>query len=483
MQMSTGIGNAGSGTESVAAREPARAAARHSAAGVRAVRPARLPGTLTILRTMIRNPIEGWPPEVYEAPLLRSSQVGRPCLFVMAPELVHEALVEKADIFVKDNVMRRTLGPALGEGILTANGAHWRWQRRLAAPVFRHDRVMGMVPAMIRAAEATAERWASQQDQRVDVAHEMMRTTFDVIADTMLSGAPDMDVERVAEAITDSLDSIGWPLALSLLGAPKWMPYPGSRKAAAGRAYLRGCMQAAIDARRAAGAADGADLTSLMLDASDPETGQKMSDEQIIDNLLTFIAAGHETTALALTWSFWLLSQYPKAAARLRAEVEAVAPHGVTPENIDQLVFTRQVLQEAMRLFPPAAVIVRSATEDTTLGAEPVRKGEALIFPIHAIHRHRTLWEQPDAFNPDHFSPEAVKARPRHAFMPFGGGPRICIGMMFAILEGVAILATLARRFAPEPEIPMTPEPQLRITLRPRGGMPMRLKPAGDAGI
>lgn len=473
--MTTGTDSAASGPDVDVSKRP-----RQPTSGLRATLPAQRPGAVRILRTMIRNPIEGWPPEVYEVPLLRSSQVGRPCLFVMAPELIQEALVDKADIFVKDRVMRRTLGPALGEGILTSNGAHWRWQRRLAAPVFRHDRVMGMVPAMIRAAEDTASRWGSQQGQRVDISHEMMRTTFDVIAATMLSGAPDMDVERVAQSITDSLDSIGWPLALSLLGAPRWMPYPGSRKAAAGRAYLRGCMQAAIDARRAAGSSgDSADLTSLMLEASDPETGQQMSAEQIIDNLLTFIAAGHETTALALTWSFWLLSQYPKAAARLRAEVDTVAPDGVTPENINDLVFTRQVLQEAMRLFPPAAVIVRAAMEDSSLGAEPVKKGDALIFPIHAIHRHRALWAQPDAFNPDHFTPDAVKARPRHAFMPFGGGGRICIGMMFAILEGVAILATLARKFAPEPETPMTPEPQLRITLRPRGGMPMRLKPAG----
>ncbi|MFC0282993.1 cytochrome P450 [Camelimonas abortus] len=451
------------------------------AAGVRAVRPRRRRGPLSVIASLVRNPVAGWPPEIYEAPLVRTRLIGRPAFFVMDPALVHEAMVEKADIFVKDRATRRALGPALGQGILTANGDHWRWQRRLAAPVFRHERLTAMLPAMTAAAEETAARWRALEGAVVDVAHEMMRATFSVIVATMLKDAPDMDVERVARAIADSLESSGWPIALALLGAPSWTPYPGSRRAAAGRRYLRGCMQAAIDARRAAGATGGSDLTSLLLGAADPQTGRRMDDALVIDNLVTFIAAGHETTALALTWTFWLLSQHPDVAARLRAEARAVAPHGVTAENVGQLAYARQTLQEAMRLYPPAAATVRTAREAATLGGERIPRRATLVIPIHAIHRHRMLWPEPERFNPENFAPGAVKARPRHAFMPFGAGPRICIGMGFALLEGTAILATLAREFAPEPAGEIPPEPQLKITLRPRGGLPMRIRraPAG----
>jgi cytochrome P450 len=428
-----------------------------------------------LLRTAVRNPIEVWPRAAYEQPIVKIRRGRRHIVLVMDPEMIGEMLVDKADAFVKSSSMRRALQPALGEALLTGDGAHWRRQRRAVAPIFRPDRVRGFVDAMIAAAGATRDRWLAQEGLEVDIAHEMMRTTFDVIVAAMLSGVEGIDVARVARDITTYLDSTGWTIALSLISAPLWMPYPGRRKAMRARDYLRGELMRIVEERRRSDHQPN-DLVTRLLEARDPESGQAMSDRDIADNLITFIAAGHETTALALSWAFYLLCLYPQAEARIVEEVETVTGGAPLAEaHLDKLVFTRQVLKEAMRLYPPAPIIARDAARDIELGGEPIAAGSPTYVPVYILHRHALLWDEPDEFEPERFEAAAEKARHRFAYLPFGAGPRICIGMSFATTEGVAILATLIRHVRLSLRPGFVPTIRMRITLRPGAGMPMRL--------
>ncbi|GJD53383.1 Putative cytochrome P450 132 [Methylobacterium crusticola] len=444
----------------------------------RIVPPARPLGPVRLIRTVVRNPIEAWPEAIYREPLYRSKFLGRSSLFVMAPPLIRKVLMDEADSFEKSEVLRRSLSPALGDAILTADGARWRWQRRAAAPIFRAERIRSFVPAMIGAAERARDRLAAEAGPEIDVAHAMMRATFDVIVETMLSGHGRIDAAQVEQGITDYLEATSWIFALSLVGAPAWTPYPGRARAERARGYIREELDRLVAEGRRAGTEGRNDLLSLLLAARDPETGQAMDDRDVADNLLTFVAAGHETTALALTWTLYLLSLHPETEAAVLAEIEAATGgQAVTPDHVEALPYTRQVIQEAMRLYPPAPVVVRAALQDLDIDGWRIRAGTPITIPIYAVHRHTAIWEDPDRFDPRRFDPEAVKARDRYAYLPFSAGPRICIGMGFALTEAVAILAVLIRslRFRLRPG--HVPTLKQRITLRPAEGMPMRVEP------
>jgi cytochrome P450 len=425
---------------------------------------------------VVRNPLDALPPAVFYAPLVHARVLGRERFHVLEPSLIQEALVGNADALNKGPELRRSLGPALGQGMLTADGAHWRWQRQSAAPIFRHERLLAFLPAMLRAAEETRDRWlALAPGAKIDIGHEMMHTTFDIIVETMLSGRANIDVAKTERAITDYLAPTGWVFALSLLDMPTWVPYPGRARMMAASRYLRGEVTRIAAARRGEPGRAG-DLIDLLLTAADPETGRTMSDAELTDNLLTFIAAGHETTALGLAWTFDLLSRHPQIEERLLAEVEQVTGGGpLLPEHIGQLAYTKQVFQEGMRLYPPVPIVARIAARPFTLAGRHVPAGAMVYVPIYALHRHTALWEQPDRFDPDRFAPEQAKARHRYSYMPFGAGPRICIGSGFAMLEGVVILATLLRAMRLSGVSPQAPKPRMRLTLRPDRKLWMRV--------
>ena len=430
-------------------------------------------GTFNLLRTVIKNPMEIWPVSVYREPLVRWTVFGRDMIFVMAPDLVHEALVEKADAFDKGELMRRALKPILGEAILTADGARWRWQRRAAAPIFRQEMVLGYVPVMVAAAARTAQRLLAGAGTQVNMSHEMMRTTFDVILETIFSGHASLDVVGIEEAITRYVESIGWITALALLRAPRGTPYPGYLKARRAGEYLKRVLAEVVTAQRAS-PVQATNLASQLMAATDPDSGRAMNDVDLRDNLLTFITAGHETTAVALTWTLYLLSLHPHVEERVVAEISSVVGAGaVGSEHIDKLAYTRQVFLESMRLYPPGAVLARAPTRDVQLGTEMIAQGTPVYIPIYTIHRHAALWSNPDAFDPDRFAPDAVKARHRYAYLPFGAGPRICIGASFALTEAVAVLATLLKSVRMRLVPGYVPQIKLRATLRPAAGMPM----------
>jgi cytochrome P450 len=432
--------------------------------------------TLGILRTMVKNPMDAWPPAVYTDGLVRSVFIGRTTWFVCDPALIQRVLVDDADRLEKAEPMRRALEPALGQGILTAEGARWKLQRRTAAPAFRPNHVNSFLPAMIAAARLMRAHWAALPDgAQIEVNRDMMHLTFEIIMETMLSGAGDADVLAVERSLSDFLESTSWAIVLSALRAPHWMPFPGKARAERGQSYLRRFTAGRVAERRASGERRD-DLLSLLLDARDPETGEGLSELDIVDNILTFIGAGHETTALALTWTFFLLSRHPEIEARVLAEIAAVTGGGLLEAGqVADLTYTRQVIQEAMRVYPPVAMVVREAVAPFSLGGEQVGVGDHVFVPIYAVHHHAALWESPELFDPDRFAPEAVRARHRYSYLPFGAGPRICIGMGFALLEAVAILGTLLPAVHLDAAAGFRPTPKLRVTMRPAEGMPMTM--------
>ncbi len=437
--------------------------------------------TLAYLRTVVRNPLEVWPEAIYHQPLYADRFMGGQTLFVMEPDLVERMLVGEPERYRKSDMMMRLLEPALGNGMLNAHGMDWRRQRKIVAPIFRPGRVDGFIPTMLAAGRRESARLTALPDGAgVNLLDEMMRTTFEVVAETILSGAENLDVPRVQAAIGDYLGGTGWVVAWSQLGLPRGFPFPGKRRVRRARDYLRGITSRIVAERRHSVPRD--DLIQALVDARDEDTGEEITDIEIVDNLLTFIAAGHETTALALTWSLYLLSLYPDVEARVLAEIERVSgPTGVLqPEKVAELTYTRQVIQEAMRLYPPAPTILRQPTGKSEIGGVKVDESTSIFIPIYAIHRHTALWDNPDRFDPDRFEPQVARARHRFAYLPFGGGQRVCIGMGFAYLEAAAILAEILPRVQLMPTADQPPVPVAQVTLRPRTKMPVIVRPRAE---
>jgi cytochrome P450 len=258
------------------------------------------------------------------------------------------------------------------------------------------------------------------------------------------------------------------------LKLPHWLPRPGGRLMRAYESGLRNAVTELVLARRT-GAAAGTDLLARMLRASDPETGQSLSVEHVVDNIVSFLMAGYDTTALALTWTLYLVSQSPEWEERIRQEVDRVAGSGpVTSDHVEHLATVQQVLNESLRLYPTAPIIVRDIIDDIEFDGVTVPAGTIGLIPIFAIHRHRQHWQDPDRFDPGRFSPEKPKPS-RFQFMPFGAGPRICIGAAFATIEATIMLASFVRAAHFEIEPGFNPEPSGQMFLLPKNGMPMRV--------
>jgi cytochrome P450 len=269
----------------------------------------------------------------------------------------------------------------------------------------------------------------------------------------------------------------GWDMLYAQLNAPKWFPRPGMARAYDAMRSLRDAVAKLLAEQRHA---DTDDLLHRLVAARDPDSGRAMDDEQLVDNLLTFYLAGHETTAKALTWTLYLLSRFPDWQARLAAEVREVAGDApVEARHVEKLVLVEQVIKESMRLFPPVPLMSRQAVADTRIEGLDIPAGMSILMPIYAIHRHAKRWENPDQFDPGRFARGREEAIPRYQYMPFGAGPRVCIGMSFAMMEGVAILATLLQHARFESDGGAEPVPVARVTLIPGDGL--KLKVSGRA--
>lgn len=458
---------------------PARFSNRHTDNG------ALYPPTLTpperplpiwkLVPAFVKNPLRPLPQQVYEDDLMViQPRRGFYIAWVTGPRLVEQILVDDADKMLKSPVEKRVFGTSLADGVLIADGADWRWQRRALAPLFRPVDVQSYVPAMAAAANAQIARWRTAGSSHTHtIDRDMSRTTYDVILSTMLAGNHPAEAEAIRKGGSDYLARISWEMAAAILRVPKWVPHPATWHMRRAAKTLRGAVGDIVARRRAEGGSP-TDLLGRLLLARHPDTNAPMSDALVISNLLTLLEAGHETTASALTWTLYLLARAPAWQQRVLDEVRAVAGDAlIEAQHVPKLAVTQRVLKESMRLYPPAPVIAREPAQTLSLGGFDIPPGSQIIVPIFAIHRHRKLWTDPDLFDPDRFLPEAEAGRPRMQYMPFGGGPRICIGAQFAMTEATVLLASFVRAARFDWDGQHKPEPISRITLRPAGGMPL----------
>ena len=368
------------------------------------------------------------------------------------------------------------LRQSLGNGLLTSEGAFWLRQRRIAQPAFHRQRIAALAGVMAEAVREIGVDWEAIASTRqpVDIGDEMMRLTRTVVLRTLLGANLGPFASRIDGAWKVMNEHIGdsfWSLGLT----DGW-PTPRNRRFQAARAVLRGAVEYAIRQRREH-ASEGDDLLSMLMDARDEDTGESMTDEQLRVEVTTFLLAGQETTSLALTWTFYLLSQHAAVRERLEAELDVVLC-GRPPAypDLPNLPFTRRVVDEAMRLYPPAWGFSRQALGDDELGGYRLPRGWLAFLIPYVLHRHPAYWPEPDRFDPDRFLPERSAERPKFAYLPFGAGPRQCIGNQFALLEAHLAVATLAQAYRLDLVPGHTVEPWPLITLRPRFGMPMTIE-------
>jgi cytochrome P450 len=441
-------------------------------------------GLRAFLRTVRDNAIGTYTDAMFDQLVIPRRFLWQHSLIVNDPAGIKHVLLDNAANYHKTALARRLLEPGLGQGLLTSEDETWRRHRRIMAPSFDPRSVVGYAPIMTEVAEGLADAWdALPAGAELDVAAAMMHATLHVISRTMFSSDSGGIVDVVESGVERYQAEIR-PTFLDLVGLPDWIPIPG-RQAAAGRSL--GAFDRAIDrliADRTAHPGSGSrDLLARLIAARDEETGGGMTAKEVRDQVVTIFMAGHETTALALSWTWYLLAMHPAVEARLHAELDSVLG-GRVPRHDDvaKLPYARMVIDEAMRLYPPAHSLSRTALADDEVSGHRVRRGSAVFILPWLVHRHRRLWQDPDRFDPERFTPERSASRPRFAYLPFGGGPRICIGAAFALTEAVLILATLARRYRLR-LVPGHPvEPQGLITLRARHGIKVTLERRGGAG-
>jgi cytochrome P450 len=437
----------------------------------------RLSFPMLILR-MIVNPVASWGEDFYEEPAVLYRWLGLQTLYVMDPVLIQRILLEDAESYSKQPLNDDVFGEAIGGGLLNAEGDKWRWQRRLAAPLFRAEEMLAYVPAFAAVCTPLLKRWKDSGAgalQRID--RDMTGTTLQALQDTVLgAGLGEENRHAIQEAGATFLFYSMWKVALTSLRLPPTIPHPGAQKMARAGQTLRDIAQKVLVKRN--GGNEAGDLLGRLVNARDPATGNAMPPRLIVDNVVTFLMAGHETTSQALTWSLYLLALFPEWQERVRAEVRRFNAGGdISGDDIGKLQLLDAVFQEAMRLYAPAPVLMRRTVAPVMLDGVKLDKRALIIIPIYVIHRHKLLWQEPLKFDPSRFVPEARAGRHRCAYMPFGAGPRTCIGATFAMLEGKTILATLlsqARFELPDGEVPV---PFARITLRPKNGLTLKVTP------
>lgn len=429
--------------------------------------------TLQVLRELGRNPVEAFGARSYREPYVYARSRIQDFLMISDPEGIKRVLLDNAVNYSKSVQFQRLTRPALGNGLANAEGPSWRFQRRLVAPMFSMRQVAEFAPAMAEAADAEAERWMGLgEGGEIDAAQAMMRLTYAIISRTLFSNDVQMHYARMAEALALYLETQGKVGVLRTLGLPDWVPTPSNLRARFPLNYFRRELEAVIARRRQALARDASaaprDLLTMLLSASDPQ-GRLFGEQEVFDNVMTFVFAGHETTANALAWTLYLLSQFPDADARVASEIAGA-------RGLEDLVYTRMTIEESMRLYPPAPIITRDSLGPDEVGPIAIRQGTFVMISPWVLHRHRSLWDDPDYFDPERFAPGRRETIHRFAYLPFGAGPRICIGIGFAMQEALIILSAILKRFRLELVAGHPVEPQARLTLRPKHGLKMRIR-------
>lgn len=442
--------------------------------------PEKGPSLFHLLFRRIENPFENLPRPAFEEPVWQMRGFLGGGVVVSDPAGVKRVLLDNVANYPKAEMETKLLGAILGEGLLVSQGEKWKSHRRLMAPSFDFKSILAYAPAMVAAAEAFATDWERKGAGAViDVAEAMTDLTLNVISRTMFSAEGAELGELVDRSLRQMVDHIDFGLAdlLPLIGPPRM-----KRKLArihADFAAMDATMKKLIGARQRGAGEAPRDLLDRLIAARDGETGVSLSNEEVRDEVVIIFLAGHDTTALALTYSWYLLSQHPDVEAKLHAELSrALGGRAPVHDDLVNLPYTRMVIEESMRLYPPAPGLSnRTALNDDEICGVKIRKGSQVAVLPWVIHRHCLLWDKPAIFDPERFSPERSQGRHRFAYLPFGGGPRICIGMALAMAEAQLMLATIAQRvrlkLVPGQDIVL----QHRITLRPKDGIKMALVP------
>jgi cytochrome P450 len=362
-----------------------------------------------------------------------------------------------------------------GNGLPVNDGPTWLRQRRLIQPAFHHDRIAALIPIVTESIGRTLEHWkaSAERGQAIDVEREMEALMLNIVVETMFgNGLSAAEIQAISEAVSTVIGYISW---LALLPLPLWLPTARNRAFRQALQLLNTTIYRLIDERRRQ--REGRDdFLSLLLDARD-DTNSGMSDTQVRDEVMSFFLAGHGPTAIALTWVWYLLAKHPDVERRVTAEANAVlGDQAPTLADVGRLTYTRMVVDEALRLYPPAWLFTRSPRADDVIGGCAIPRGSILLISPYVTHRHPQYWEHPEAFDPERFAPERAATRPRFAYIPFGGGSHLCIGSHLAVAEAQLIVAIISRQYrlimAPEHNV----DPEALLLLRTRHGMPMVLQ-------
>ncbi|NNH62636.1 cytochrome P450 [Rhizobium laguerreae] len=454
------------------------------------VPPAPLPRTvppsrLEIIRIILRNPLELWGEPSYTLPWIKTSFIGQHTLIVNDPGLIKHVLVDNAGNYRMSDIRQLVLRPILRDGLLTAEGQVWKRSRKAIAPVFTPRHAKGFAGQMLRQSEDYVRKYQDVHaaGQVFDIATDMTDLTFAILAETLFSGEIVSSSGHFAEDVNQLLHRMGRVDPMDLLRAPSWVPrvtrIGGQKVLEKFRAIVRDTMDMRLAKMRADRAAPE-DFLTLLLEQAGPDG---LTKEEIEDNILTFIGAGHETTARALAWTLYCVANSPHIREAMETEIDAVQGTGAEPvEWLDLLPVTRAAFEEALRLYPPAPSINRAAIVDDVWTNAKGEKVEipaditVLIMPW-TLHRHELYWEKPRAYMPERFLPENRGSIGRFQFLPFGAGPRVCIGATFALQEAVIALAVMMHRFRLDQTESTNPWPVQKLTTQPQNGLPMRVTP------
>jgi cytochrome P450 len=390
-----------------------------------------------------------------EVPLLGTA------IYLLDSDDVHDMLVRRPELFVKPRLLNRLTAGSFGEGLFTSEGDAWKRRRKLMQPHFHHVHIRHYAEHMTAQAEAMMARWGDGGVHLLDA--DMHALTFGVVMRSLFSADADDTTDQIAAAMHDLGDALTAqsrnPLYVAL---PGWLPLPVFRQKRRGEQALDRLVRELAAQRRALGEANAPrDLLTMLVYSRDEETGEALDDKAIHDELVTLYIAGHETTALTLDWAFWLLSQHPNIAARLREELDRVlGGNPPTLEALPNLPYTQGVVKETLRLYPPAWFVSREALEDVTLnGGDVLPKGSLILAVAYGTHRDPALYDAPLEFRPERWAGDFEKSLPKGAYYPFGLGPRVCIGNGFAMMEAQLVLATLAQRY----QVEVLDEPEFRV--------------------
>ncbi len=427
------------------------------------------------LRQFKANPFKSlcaWHRE--QGDLVAFKLAGRQYYLISHSKWVEHTLIKHNDVFIKmyDPLKPKGLALILGNGLVTSQGNLWRRQRRLMQPVFQRSNLASMMPKMVTAGENMLTRWQQLDDgTQVNLSDEMMRLTLEVITQTMFSSSVLDNIDSIAPALDTGL-RYALKSASNPLTPPLWVPTSANREFKQACSVLDNIIYGMIQHRRQQ-ASSNHDLLDMLLHARDEMTGQQMSDQQIRDEVITIFTAGHETTANLLTWTLYLLAKHPAILKKLRSELEFLNGKTPTPEDIQQLVYSRAVLNESLRFRPPVGMIMRKIDSDIEIEGYTFKSGSLVIYSIYNIHHNKTLWTNPEQFQPERFLTEKNH---RFSFLPFGTGERICIGNHFAMLESQLLLSMIIQKYDIQLTCDKEVEIDLAVSLRPKGGIPVSLR-------